>query len=197
MDKIAISTNVFLPMPVVLIGAQADGRANFMPAGWCSRANANPPMISVGINKLHFTSRGIQESGTFSVNIPSAALMEKTDYCGLVSGAAVDKSGVFTVCYGKLGTAPMIKECPVSMECLLISAIVLPTNIVFIGEITGAYADVAVIRKGMPDFSAIDPLLLTMPDNTYHTLGEPVGKAWKAGIALKHGKGGEPAEISG
>mgnify|MGYP001336763105 CR=1 FL=1 len=195
MDKIAISTNVFLPMPVVLVGAQVDGRANFMPAGWCSRANANPPMISVGINRMHHTARGIRESGTFSVNLPSAALMEKTDYCGLVSGATVDKSGVFSVCYGKLGTAPMIRECPVSMECMLVTAIEFPTNTLFVGEITGAYADLAVIRNGKPDFSAIDPLLLTMPDNTYHTLGKAAGKAWKAGSVLKNTKNGPVPEL--
>lgn len=190
MDKIGITTDVSLPMPVVLIGTQVDGRPNFMPAGWCTRANANPPMIACSINKVHHTARGISGSRTFSVNLPSAALLEKTDYCGLVSGDAVDKSGIFSVCYGKLRTAPMIRECPVSMECMLVSAIELPTNILFIGEITGAYADLKVIRKGCADISAIDPLILTMPDNTYRTLGTAAGKAWSAGLALKEREDG-------
>lgn len=194
MDKIAVSTNTFIPMPVVLIGAQVDGKANFMPAGWCSRANANPPMIVCGINRMHYTARGIRECGTFSVNLPPASLLEKTDYCGLVSGSAVDKSGVFTVCYGKLQTAPMIRECPVSMECMLVTAIELPANILFVGEITGAYADLSVIKNGRPDFSAIDPLILTMPDNTYWRLGAPAGKAWKAGAVLKKKEAGRIPE---
>lgn len=185
MDKIAITTNISLPMPVVLIGTQAGGKPNFMPAGWCTRANATPPMIACGINKVHHTAQGISECRTFSVNIPPVSLMEKTDYCGLVSGDTVDKSGIFSVCYGKLGTAPMIRECPVTMECMLVTAIELPTNILFIGEITGAYADPAVVRKGCADASAIDPLILTMPDNTYRTLGKVAGKAWNAGLALK------------
>lgn len=194
MDKIGISPNVFIPMPVVLVGTQVKGRANFMTAGWCCRANANPPMIACGINKMHYTVQGIRECGTFSVNIPSASLMEKTDYCGLVSGATVDKSEVFGICYGKLMTAPMIRECPVTMECLLVTAIEFPTNIIFVGEITGAYADYAAIRKGKLDFSAINPLLLTMPDNTYWTLGKPAGKAWKAGAALKKKENGNSVE---
>jgi flavin reductase (DIM6/NTAB) family NADH-FMN oxidoreductase RutF len=185
MDKVAISPNFFIPMPVVLVGVQADGKPNFMPAGWCSRANANPPMISCAIAKMHYTHAGICATKTFSVNLPSATLLEKTDYCGLVSGATVDKSCVFEVCYGKLGNAPMIRECPISMECMLVTAVELPTNTVFVGEITGAYADMTVIRKGRPDFSLIDPLLLTMPDNTYWTLGEQAGKAWNAGQGLK------------
>lgn len=192
MDKVTISPNFFIPMPVVLVGTQVAKKANFMVVGWCSRVNANPPMIACGINKTHHTVRGIRENGTFSVNIPSSSQVEKTDYCGLVSGASVDKSEVFDVCYGNLRTAPMIRECPVSMECMLVTAIELPTNIVFIGEITGAYADIGIIKEGMADFSVIDPLILTMPDNTYWTLGDKAGKAWSAGTKLKkHGNRGD------
>lgn len=157
------------------------GKPYFMPAGWCSRANANPPMISCGIAKMHHTHAGTWETKTFTVNIPPACLMDKTDYCGLVSGATVDKSSVFDVCYGKLWSAPMIRECPISMECMLVTAIDLPTNTVFIGEIPGAYADTRVLKKGRPDVAAIDLLLLTMPNNTCWTLGKPAGKAWIRG----------------
>lgn len=189
MDKIAISPNFFIPMPVVVIGTQVNGRPNFMPVGWCSRANANPPMISCGIARMHYTQKGISDTKTFSVNVPSCSLMEKVDYCGLVSGADVDKSGVFDVFYGSLCTAPMIRECPVTMECMLVHAVELPTNTVFIGEITGAYADMTVVKNGRPDFESINPLLLTMPDNTYRTLGKSAGKAWKAGESLKKRSG--------
>jgi flavin reductase (DIM6/NTAB) family NADH-FMN oxidoreductase RutF len=79
----------------------------------------------------------------------------------------------------------MISECPVTMECMLVHAMELPTNTLFIGEIAGVYADLAVIKNGIPDFIAIDPLLLTMPDNTYWRLGEVAGKAWSAGMKLK------------
>ena len=141
MDKFPVSPDFFIPMPVVLVGTQVTGKANFMTVGWCSRANANPPIISCGINKVHFTPEGIRENRTFSVNIPSLSLLEKTDYCGLVSGANTDKSKVFEVFYGTLKTAPMISECPLTMECRLVQAIDLPTNTLFIGEIVGAFAD--------------------------------------------------------
>ena len=187
MEKIAIGTNFFIPMPVVLVGTQVNGKDNFMTAGWCSRANANPPMIVCGIGNHHHTPKGIAKTKTFSVNIPSSALLEKTDYCGLVSGANVDKSKVFEVFYGTLQNAPMITECPITMECRLVQSVVLPTNTLFIGEISEAYADPSVIKGEKPDFSAIDPLLLTMPDNTYWQLGKVAGKAWNAGLTLKKG----------
>ena len=184
MEKEQIAANFFIPMPVVLIGTRVAGKENFMPVGWCARANANPPMIACGIGNHHYTPVGIAETKTFSVNIPSADLMEKTDYCGLVSGAKTDKSGVFGVFYGTLKTAPMIRECPVTLECRLVQAVPLPTNTLYIGEIVGAYADGRVMTGGKPDFSAIDPLFLTMPDNRYWTLGNYAGDAWNAGKNL-------------
>lgn len=185
MEKIEIPNNFFIPMPVVLVGTQVNGRANFMAVGWCARVNGNPPMIACGIANQHFTTRGIGESKTFSVNIPNESLLEKTDYCGIVSGKTADKSGVFDVFYGSLQTAPMIRECPITLECRLVQAVALPTHTLFIGEIAGAYADRRVIKDGKPDFPAIDPLFLTMPDNRYWALGPYAGDAWSAGKHLK------------
>ncbi len=102
MDKEQIGQNFFIPMPVVLVGTQVSGKTNFMTVGWCSRANASPPMIVCGIGNHHHTTKGIAETKTFSVNIPSSNLIEKTDYCGIVSGEKTDKSRVFDVFYGSL-----------------------------------------------------------------------------------------------
>jgi len=173
-------------MPVVLVGAQVDGKANFMTVGWCSRANGNPPMILCAIGNTHYTQTGITETGTFSVNIPSSALVSKTDYCGMVSGASIDKSGIFEIFYGKLKTAPMIRECPVNLECHVVKTVPLPTHTLFIGEIVAAYADENVIVEGKPDYTKIDPLLLTTPDNQYRRLGKSVASAWSAGKGMVH-----------
>ena len=43
---------------------------------------------------------------TFSINFPSAEMMEKTDYCGLVSVKDVDKASLFDAYYGSRKTAP-------------------------------------------------------------------------------------------
>ena len=183
--KMQIGQNFFIPMPVVLVGTQISGKANFMTVGWCTRANASPPMIACGIGNHHYTPKGIEETKTFSVNIPSSDIMQKTDYCGIVSGKDTDKSKVFDIFYGSLKTAPMIKECSVNLECRLLRSVPLPTNTVYIGEIVEVYADESVIKDGKPDFPAIDPLFLTMPDNRYWTLGKYTGNAWSAGKKLK------------
>ncbi len=98
-------------------------------------------MLSIGINKAHYTPEGIRENGTFSVNIPSANMVEKVDYCGLFSGRKIDKSKLFQIFYGDLKTAPMINECPICMECRVIETIDLPSHFLIIGQIMAAFAE--------------------------------------------------------
>ena len=152
MEKIKLDKNAFLyPMPMVLVGAIVAGRANFMAVGWVSLVNFNPPMMAVALGKFHYTNAGIQENKAFSVNIPGIASMEKVDYCGIVSGEKTDKSKIFDVFYGELAPAPMIRECPLSLECKLVNAVDLPTNSLFIGEIVGAYSEERYLTEGKPD----------------------------------------------
>ncbi len=190
MDRVRVSPNVHLPMAVVLIGTRIEGRSNFMAAGWVCRANLAPPMLCCGINRAHATPVGIRETGTFSVNVPSARQLVETDYCGLVSGARADKSGIFDVVYGELGTAPMVADCPVAMECRLVEILSLPSHDLVVGEIVAAYADPGVVEDGQARIADADPLLLTMPDNNYHSLGDSRGRAWSDGRRLQSGREG-------
>jgi flavin reductase (DIM6/NTAB) family NADH-FMN oxidoreductase RutF len=170
---------------VTLVGTQVEGKADFMALGWISRVNFKPPLIGIGVNRGHHTAEEIQETKTFSINFPSADMVEVTDYCGIVSGKKVDKSGLFEILYGYLKTAPMIKECTLCMECKLIDTIELRTNYFFIGEIVASYTEEKYLTDGKPDIKKMDPLLLTMPDNSYWRVGEFVGKAWDIGKKVR------------
>jgi flavin reductase (DIM6/NTAB) family NADH-FMN oxidoreductase RutF len=108
-----------------------------------------------------------------------------TDYTGLVSGKRVDKSELFDLFYGQLKAAPMIKDCPLTIECKLHSRVDLPTNSFFIGEIMGAFTEERYLSDGILDIKKANPFVLTMPDNRYWSIGECVGNAWKDGKALK------------
>jgi flavin reductase (DIM6/NTAB) family NADH-FMN oxidoreductase RutF len=188
MDKINIGPNVFVvPMPVTLVGTTIEGRANFMAVGWVARVNGNPPIVAVGLNKRHHTPAGIQEHQTFSVNFPGVDLIEKTDYCGLVSGRKADKSGVFEIFYGELETAPMVAECPLCLECRLFDTVSLPTHYLFLGQIVAAYSEERYLTDGKPDVRKMQPFVLTMPDNNYWAVGEHLAKAWSVGQQFKAG----------
>jgi flavin reductase (DIM6/NTAB) family NADH-FMN oxidoreductase RutF len=186
MNKIKIDTNAFVyPVPVVIVGTMVRERPNFMTVGWVSRVNYNPPLIAFASAKFHYTNKGIQEHKTFSINIPTKDLIKPTDYCGLVSGKQIDKSKVFDLFYGDLSSTPMIRQCPLSMECTLIKEIDLPTNTLFIGEIVAAYSEEQYLTDGHPDINKFEPFTLTMPDNNYWLVGKNIGKAWGIGQEFK------------
>ena len=174
-----------LPMATTILGSHLQGRPNFMALGWLTRVNFKPPMLGVAVNQGHASHAAIVETGEFSVNFPTVDMVEVTDYVGLVSGKRVDKSGLFTLFYGKLNGAPMITECPLTMECKLVKTVELPNNSFFIGEIMGAYSEERFLTEGVPDIKNINPFMLTMPDNEYWSVGELIGRAWSDGKAMK------------
>jgi flavin reductase (DIM6/NTAB) family NADH-FMN oxidoreductase RutF len=112
--------------------------------------------------------------------------MVEMDYVGLVSGGKTDKSAVFETFFGELKTAPLIQNCPLSMECKLYDTYELKTHDVFIGEIAATYADEAVLTDGKVDLAKVKPLLFDMSSLKYWTLGEAQGSCWNAGKQYKN-----------
>jgi flavin reductase (DIM6/NTAB) family NADH-FMN oxidoreductase RutF len=186
MNKIKIDSGAaFLyPMPMVLVGSVVEGRANFMAVGWVSRVNYKPPLFAIALGP-HHTNKGIHENREFSINIPDVSLIQKTDYCGLVSGSKADKSKLFNVFYGESDKVPLIKECPVCMSCSVYDAVKLPFNTLYIGEPKEVFTEEKYMTDNKLDIKKINPFTLTMPDNHYWSVGENLGKAWNIGKNLK------------
>ena len=176
-----------LPMATTILGSHFQGRPNFMALGWLTRVNFKPPMLGVAVNQGHASHAAIVETGEFSVNFPTVDMVEVTDYVGLVSGKRVDKSKLFDIFYGELKGAPMISECPLTIECKLSKTVELPTNSFFIGEIVGSYCEEQFLINGGPDIKKVKPFVLTMPDNGYWSVGELIGRAWSDGKSIRSG----------
>jgi flavin reductase (DIM6/NTAB) family NADH-FMN oxidoreductase RutF len=182
MKKVKLGPQALLyPLPAVLIGALVNGKPNFMTAAWCGIVASTPPAISIGVRPERYTLKGISEQGTFSINIPSASMVEKVDYCGIYSGHKVDKSQIFNIEYGKLDTAPLIQECPVNLECRVIHTLELGSHVLFIGEIIETHIDAECLTDEKADPAKIDPLIYTTAVKQYQRLGEIVGQAWDIG----------------
>jgi flavin reductase (DIM6/NTAB) family NADH-FMN oxidoreductase RutF len=97
----------------------------------------------------------------------------------------VDKSNVFETFFGTLKSAPLVKNCPLAMECRLIDTYNLPANDIFIGEIVASYADPEVMTAGKVDLAKVKPLLFDMTSVQYWSIGSPVAKCWHEGKKLK------------
>ena len=182
MDKINLGSRIVnYPMPVSIVGAHVNGKPNFLTIAWLSMVNYNPPKMAIILGKPHYTNQGIKESGSFSVCFPSVDLLEKTDYVGIVSGRKEDKSGIFDIFYGELKNAPMIKECPLCIECKLDKIVDNGSNEMFIGDITGVYTEEQYLSSDKIDFEKINPVILSQNNTEYWSLGKKIGKAWSIG----------------
>ncbi|MBW1712448.1 MAG: flavin reductase family protein [Deltaproteobacteria bacterium] len=187
---VQLDPNWFLfPMPAALIGAQVEGKPNFMTAAHVGVVNHDPPTLSVGLRPARYTLLGVEANEAFSVCLPSTALLKETDYCGLVSGHKTDKSQVFKTFFGQLKTAPLIEECPVNLECKLIKTLEFKTHRICFGQVVGCHVQEGCLTDGKLDMGKIDPIVYSMSDATYWQVGQPVGKAFQEGKALKAKQG--------
>ena len=184
--------NALYPSLTTIVGAVVEGRPNFLAVAHVGIMNhGQPQYLSFGINKQHHTNQGIVEHREFSVCIPGEDLVVETDYVGLVSGKKTDKSTLFELFQGELAYAPLIKGCPVCMECRLAQVLDFKTHDVFIGEIVATHADESVLREdGSIDIALVRPLLFDMASVKYRSLGKELAPCWSVGKQLKTARQG-------
>ncbi|MGD0795751.1 MAG: flavin reductase family protein [Dehalococcoidales bacterium] len=176
------------PEPTVLVGANVDGRPNFMAVAWAGIACGNPPCISVALRHARHTLKGVRQNMTFSVNIPSTDLVKETDYCGLVSGAKTDKvrDCKFEVFYGQLESAPLIEQCPINMECEVQHILNLGSHALVVGSIIETHISEDCLTDGQPDVKKIRPIIYNpRPATGYYAVGNSVAAAFSVGKVIK------------
>lgn len=183
--------NALYPSLTTIIGTVVDGRANFLAVAHVGIMNhGQPQYLSFGINTAHYSGQGIHKHREFSVCIPSEDMVRETDYVGLVSGKNTDKSSLFELFRGELAHAPLIRRCPVCMECRLDRVLDFGKHEVFVGEIVATHVDEDVLRQdGKIDIARVRPLLFDFSSVTYWGLGDEVAECWSVGKTLK----GRPA----
>ncbi|MCH8864810.1 MAG: flavin reductase family protein [Chloroflexi bacterium] len=182
-----VPERLMYPRPTLLVGSNVDGKANFMAVGGGGVANGEPPMIAVLIRHHCYTLKGVLQNMTFSVNTPSVDLVKEADYCGITTGAKVDKVKVcqFDVFYGHLKTAPLIEQCPVNLECKVVHVLNLGSHAFIIGEVKGTYVSDDCMTDGKPDAKKIRPIIFNLETSEYFAFGEVIAKAHSIGRELK------------
>ncbi|MFX1592789.1 MAG: flavin reductase family protein [Promethearchaeota archaeon] len=174
-------------MPCVIIGAIVDKKPNFMLGTWVSRVNRKPPIWMASINKRHYTINGIKENNIFSMNFPSANLVKKMDYIGIISGREIDKSSLFDIFYGDINV-PMIEECPLNIELSVKDLIELSDHYIVLGIAVNSYISENCQSDAKLDIRKLNLIIYTGAENqpTYWSLGKKLGDAFKLGQALKN-----------
>ena len=175
MDKKNLGNLLALyPKPMTVIGAEVEGKVNWLVVGHTGIIGHD--RILVSMNKNHYTNQGIRKSGKLSINLVSRDMLPKADYVGSVSGASVDKSGVFDFHWGENGT-PVIDASPLTMECDVVDIYETEGFDNFICSIANTYAAPDVLDADRKlDYTRLKPVLFEFPTYSYIATGEIIGK---------------------
>ncbi|ACL76567.1 flavin reductase family protein [Ruminiclostridium cellulolyticum] len=165
------------PVPVVMVSCtDKEGKPNIITLAWTGTINSDPPMVSISVRKERYSFELIKEKGEFVINLPTKKLAFATDYCGVKSGRDIDKfkeMGLTAEAASKVGV-PLIKECPLNLECIVKQSIELGSHVLFLAEVVATNVEETLLdEKGKLDLSKAE--LICYSHGEYYPLGKPLG----------------------
>ena len=132
--------------------------------------------VGLAIVPSRYSHDLIEASGEFTVNIPTADMVREVDRCGTVSGRHHDKfaySGLTPLPATKV-KPPIIAECPVNLECILIDITKAGDHDLFRGEVVAQHVDEAILNAdGTIAIDRLNPLSYVL--GQYWSLGRHLG----------------------
>ncbi|MCA1859180.1 flavin reductase family protein [Janthinobacterium sp. HSC-3S05] len=147
--------------PSILVSARHAGIDNVMAAAWACALDFAPPKLTVVLDKATRTRALVEGSGSFVIQVPTAAQLQLTHAVGTHSlDAQPDKLARAGVgLFHREGfDLPFVAGCSAWLACRLLPE---PHNQqaydLFIGEVVGAWADTRVFRDGHWHFEDADP----------------------------------------
>ncbi len=182
---------VLFPMPTSLVVTGTMDKANIVTIAWVTLLTSSPPTLGISVGTKGFSGNEILKNKHFTVNIANADNMVEADFCGITSGKDVDKFSKtgFTKMESNHVPSPIIKECPLNLECKLIKSSIVGTTNHFIGEILEVHMDTDKLRDankyGSFDIEAMNPLIYIGGAREYRKIGEKIGDAYQIGKSLK------------
>lgn len=187
--KKSLGPKTIAPAPVWVIGSyDKDGKPNVMTAAWAGICCSKPPCVTVSLRKATYTYGNIMERKAYTVNVPSAAMLQQTDFFGIVSGRDTDKFAAtgLTPVKSDLVDAPYVKEFPLVLECKLVQTVDLGLHTMFVGEIMDVKADPVILGAGdQPVMEKLAPFFFIPGESAYYKTGDKAGQAFSAGKSLK------------
>lgn len=164
------------PVPPALVSCGSVEQPAVLTVGWTGIVNTRPPRTYVSIRPERNSYPMIKESGEFVINLPPARLARAVDLCGCRSGRQVDKFSLahLTATPASTVSAPLIAECPVSLECRVFQSILLGSHEMFLADILAVQVDAALLDDaGRLCLERAD--LLAYAHGGYFRLGEQLG----------------------
>ena len=120
MSKVTWKSGTFIyPLPAVMVSCGTMEESNIITVAWTGIINTDPAMCYISVRPTRHSYEMIKKTGEFVINLTTKDLAYATDWCGVKTGAKVDKFKEMKLTKEKANfvNCPMIKESPVSVEC--------------------------------------------------------------------------------
>jgi flavin reductase (DIM6/NTAB) family NADH-FMN oxidoreductase RutF len=164
------------PVPVVLVTCiDENGRPDIITIGAVALAGHEPPMFSIAVRHDRYSHALIEKTGEFVINVPTSTMAKAAAICGRLSGRDHDKfkEASLTPAKADIVKAPLIEECPISIECRVAAKVKPGTHTVFVGQVVAAHVREGVFNGGV-DLMKLPTLMWNQSRAQYWKPGEPV-----------------------
>lgn len=167
------------PVPPVMVscGNIEKGNANIMTVAWTGTVNTIPPKTYISVRPSRHSYGIIKESGEFVLNLTTSSLIKSADYCGIYTGAKVNKFEKCRLTAEKASEVdcPIIAESPLSIECRVTDIIPMGTHDMFLADIVAVDVDESIIdEKGKLRLDKAK--LAAFAHGEYYELGRKLGE---------------------
>ena len=180
--KVAIPFRPVYPSPVgLIVSVDKNGKPNVMTAGEVFNIGLKEPcIIGTALRKATYTHSLIVESREFTVNFATSAILDKADRVGTTTGRdGLDKFAEYglTPVPSTEIMPPIIKECPVNLECKLLNVSKVGDHDLFLGEVMAMHVDSDKLNdKQQVIIDKVDGILFA--EWAYYRVGELISPAW-------------------
>ena len=137
------------PVPPVMVSCGSAEKPNIITVAWCGTLATQPATTYISVRPKRHSYNLIKESGEFVINLTTEELVRHADWCGVYTGAKVDKfarCGLTAELSSKL-SCPLIAESPLSIECRVKEIVPLGSHDMFIAEIVAIDIDEELIDQ--------------------------------------------------
>jgi Conserved protein/domain typically associated with flavoprotein oxygenases, DIM6/NTAB family len=167
------------PVPAVMVTCGSEpSEYNIITVAWTGTICTDPAMCYISIRPMRHSYGIIRKNGDFVINLTTRALAYATDWCGVRSGRDYNKfeeMGLTPVPASKV-KAPLLKESPVNIECVVREIKELGTHHMFISEVVAINADNEYIDQKSGKFRLSDANPLSYLHGQYYETGKFIGK---------------------
>ena len=107
------------PVPPALVTCKDGDRENVLTIAWTGIVNSDPPKTYISVRPSRYSYDIIKNSGMFAINLTTKSLVRAADWCGVRTGAKLDKFERCRLLREKANEidCPILADSPLVLEC--------------------------------------------------------------------------------